>query len=57
MTERLTDGAAGLLERRTSRRGVLSRAALAASALAVAGRNLILHDSIYPSRLILGARP
>ena len=34
MTERITEGAAGLLERRTSRRGVLARAALVASALA-----------------------
>ena len=42
MTERLTDGAAGLLERRTSRRGVLARAALAASALAVAPLRYLL---------------
>jgi hypothetical protein len=42
VTERLTDGAAGLLERRTSRRGVLSRAALAASALAVAPLRYLL---------------
>lgn len=42
MTERLTDAAAGLLERRTSRRGVLSRATLVASALAVAPLRYLL---------------
>jgi hypothetical protein len=42
VTGRLTDGAAGLLERRTSRRGVLSRAAIAASALTVAPLRYLL---------------
>jgi hypothetical protein len=42
MTERLTHEAAGLLERRTSRRGVLARAALAASALTVAPLRYLL---------------
>ena len=42
MTQRLTEGAAGLLARRTSRRSVLSRAALAASALTVAPLRYLL---------------
>jgi hypothetical protein len=42
MTERLTHGAAELLSRRTSRRGVLSRAALAATALTVAPLRYLL---------------
>ena len=42
MTERITEGAAGLLERRTSRRGVLARAALVASALAARPLHFLL---------------
>jgi hypothetical protein len=42
VTERLTEGAASLLERRTSRRSVLSRAALVASALTVAPLRYLL---------------
>ena len=45
MTERLTEGAAGLLERRTSRRGVLARAAVAASALAVAPLRYVMRKA------------